>query len=258
MANKIIPLNFSRPTAAPKKNSNKGVFEIKAKAKDEAEIWIYDDIGDFMNLGLGLSAKQFVEDLKGLGKLNRLTIHLNSPGGSVYDGLAIYNTLRANQARKTVLIEGMAASIASVIAMAGDEIQMAESSLMMIHQAWGVALGNAGDFEAAAEELRKMDTTIRKAYLRTEKSEDEIQALMEAETWMTSDEAVKYGFADKITEELKAAAMVFDLSKFKYRKNPAAKTTVGQDDIRQRLARQAMTCRKIHAASGGMQRGASA
>jgi ATP-dependent Clp protease protease subunit len=143
----------------------------------------------------------------------------------VTDGIAIYNLLKQNQARINVNIEGWAASIASVIAMAGDEISMAENGLMMIHDPWGLAIGNAVDMRAAADVLDKMRDSIVMAYVKkaTQKdqtaSDEKFVGLMAAETWMTAQEALDHGLIDNITDSIKMAAS-FDLSKFKYHNIP--------------------------------------
>jgi len=197
-------------------------YDIKAKAKD-AEIWIYEEIGDFWDGGV--SAKEFAKELKALGKVETINLHLNSPGGVVTDGIAIYNLLKQNQARINVNIEGWAASIASVVAMAGDEISMAENGLMMIHDPWGLAIGNSADMRAAADVLDKMRDSIVMAYVKKAKQEDQeassekFAGLMAAETWMTAQEALDHGLIDNITDTVKMAAS-FDLSKFKYRNLP--------------------------------------
>jgi len=225
-------------------------YNIKAKAKD-AEIWIYEEIGDFWDGGV--SAKEFAKELKAMGKVETINLHLNSPGGVVTDGIAIYNLLKQNQARINVNIEGWAASIASVVAMAGDEISMAENGLMMIHDPWGLAIGNAADMRAAADVLDKMRDSIVMAYVKKAKQEDreasneKFAGLMAAETWMTAQEALDHGLIDNITDSIKMAAS-FDLSKFKYRNLPEGYKP-GNMDCRQRLANQNMVCQKIRAAS---------
>lgn len=199
--------------------SMKRGYEIKAKAK-EAEIWIYEEIGEGW-FG-GLSAKQFAEDLKALGVLEKITIRINSPGGDVFDGVAIYNILKQNAARVIVYIDGLAASIASIIAMSGDEIYMAGNATMMIHKAWGLTIGNSEDMQAMAEILAKLDGTLTGTYAkRTGQDWAKISAMMADETWMNAQEALDMGFVDQITEELKLAAH-FDLDKFKFKKNPPA------------------------------------
>ena len=127
---------------------------IRNAAKSEADILIYEEIGaDWF--GDGLTAKAFAEDLKALGNVDRINLFINSPGGSVFDGLAIYNQLIAHKAEVHVRIDGLAASIASVIAMAGDTIEMPENAILMIHDPFAVVMGNS-------EELRKMADTLEK------------------------------------------------------------------------------------------------
>jgi ATP-dependent Clp protease, protease subunit len=230
-------------------------YSIKGKAQD-AEIWIYEEIGDFWDSGI--SAKSFAEELKALGKVDNIFLHLNSPGGVVWDGIAIYNLLKQNSARVNVSIEGLAASIASVVAMAGDEVTMAENAMMMIHNPWGITIGNAGDHRAAADMLDKIGDSIILAYLDKQKKtmpdeemdpqKKKMAGLMDAETWMSAQEAMDHGLIDKIGESIKMAAS-FDLSKFKYRKIPE-NFKAGNMDYRQRKALQDMACKRIKAACG--------
>lgn len=117
-------------------------YRISAKA-NEADVLIYEDVGDSW-FG-GVSAKQFADDLKALGKVDTINLRLNSAGGDVFDGLAIYRQLVDHPARVITHIDGIAASIASVIAMAGTEIRIAEAGFLMIHDAWGMQMGNADD-----------------------------------------------------------------------------------------------------------------
>jgi ATP-dependent protease ClpP protease subunit len=201
-------------------------FEIKAKGR-EAEVWIYEEIGEGWFGGLG--AKRFADELKALGKLDQITVRLNSPGGDVFDGIAIYNVLKANPARVVVNIDGLAASIASIIAMAGDEINMAGNATMMIHRAWGITVGNSQDMVEMGETLAKLDGTLAGTYAkRTGMDWGEVSQMMAAETWMNSQEALDKGFVDSITEEMKLAAH-FDLDKFKFRHNPFAVEAQGED-----------------------------
>jgi ATP-dependent Clp protease, protease subunit len=198
-------------------------YEIKAKVSN-AEIWIYEEIG--AGWFGGLSAKQFADDIKALGKLDTITVRINSPGGDVFDGVAIYNILKQNPARVVVNIDGLAASIASVIAMAGDEITMAENAMMMIHEAWTMAVGNAGDFRETADRLEKVNGVIRDTYARQtgDKAPPEtIAELMTAETWMTAQEAMDYGLVHSLSDSMDMAAH-FDLEKFPFKmKSPAAR-----------------------------------
>lgn len=184
-------------------------YDIKAAGKS-AEISIYDEIG-----GWGVSAKAFASDLKELKGINDITLRLNSPGGSVFDGMAIFNLLKAHDAQITVYVDGLAASMASVIAMAGDLVVMPENSMMMIHNPWTLAAGDAEELRKNAELLDKIKSAMLSAYAnKTGMDENTIAELMDAETWFTGSEAVENGFADETTEEMKIAAC-FDLSKFK-------------------------------------------
>jgi ATP-dependent Clp endopeptidase proteolytic subunit ClpP len=194
-------------------------YSIVAKTK-EAEITLYSEIGD--SWWGGISAKQFAEDLKSYGKIERITVRINSPGGDVFDGITIYNVLKQHQAKVTVYIDGLAASIASIIAMAGDEIYMAENAFMMIHDAWTIALGSANDLRETADRLEKVNESILATYAkRASIKEDEIRGLMADETWMTAQEAMNRGFVDSIVESLDMAASAnFNLEKFKYKKAP--------------------------------------
>lgn len=187
---------------------------FRMAAKDGVgEIFIYDDIGSGF-FSDGVTPKSFAEDLKALGAVRTLNIFINSPGGSVFDGVSIYNQLKRHSARKNVFIDGIAASIASVIAMAGDEISIAANGFMMIHEPWSCACGNASDLRRTADQLDKINDSIIDTYAaRTPTPENVIAEMMEAETWMNAQEAVEHGFADQITEEVAIAAH-FDLGQF--------------------------------------------
>lgn len=190
-------------------------YEIKAKGKEAAEIFIYDEIG----LG-GITAKDFIRDLKALGEVKNLTVRINSYGGEIFDGLAIFNALSRHKAVVTVIIDGIAASIASVIAMAGDKVVMPDNAFIMIHRAWGMVMGNTEDMEEWAETLAKFDQSIARAYQRKSgQALEEIEKLMTAETWLTAQEAKALGFADEIADPVKIAARAIIAERFK---NPPA------------------------------------
>jgi ATP-dependent Clp protease, protease subunit len=194
-------------------------YSVRAQVQD-AEIWLYDEIGSGW-FG-GVSAKQFADDLKALGKVSTINVRINSPGGDVFDGIAIYNVLKSHQAKVIVHIDGLAASIASIIAMAGDEIYMAGNATMMIHKAWGMTVGNSEDMQSMADTLAKLDGTLTGTYAkRTGIDWGKISDMMTEETWMNSHDALALGFIDQITEEMKLAAH-FDLDKFKFKKNQPA------------------------------------
>jgi len=179
------------------------------------EIWLYDQVGEGW-FG-GMSAKTFVAEMQKLGKVDIINLHINSPGGSVFDGVAIYNSLKSHPARIEVDVDSVAASIASLIAMSGDEIRMAANSMMMIHDPMGVSVGSAGDMRKTADLLDQVKGVIASTYAkRTGKKESEVAALMTEETWMTAAEAQDMGFADAVTAEQRIAACAgFDFSNFK-------------------------------------------
>jgi ATP-dependent Clp protease, protease subunit len=184
-------------------------YEFRAQMRG-AEIVIYDEIGAF-----GIPAKAFLDELKALGPVAELTVRINSPGGSVFDGVAIYNALKRHDAAITVWIDGIAASIASTIAMAGDEIVMPENALLMLHDPSALVLGTAADMRAMAEALDRMKAGMVAAYRdKSGRDDAEIAALMAAETWLSAEEAVDLGFADRVEQPVRMAAH-FDLSRFR-------------------------------------------
>ena len=194
---------------------NRKGYRINAKQDREVEILIYEEIGAGW-LG-GISAKQFAEDLKGLKNVERINLRINSEGGSVFDGHAIYNLLRNHDAHIIVDIDGLAASIASVIAMSGDEIRMAENGFMMIHDPWMVAAGTAAELREQAELMDKVQEKLVNTYAkRTGADEKDISGWMAEETWMTAEEALERGFIDSITEEQRMAACVHHVDRYKH------------------------------------------
>lgn len=181
----------------------KGWYTIKAASDGaSANISVYEEIG-----GWGITAQQFSEDLKALGDVTHITMHIHSPGGDVFDGIAIYNLLNKHPAKITVHIDGLAASMASVIAMAGDRIVMPANAMMMIHKPWGISGGNAKDMRDYAELLDKVESVLIPAYARkTGKSTEVLAAMLEDETWMDGNECVAQGFADELLPAVSAMA----------------------------------------------------
>lgn len=183
----------------------KNWFSIVNKS-DKAEIWIYEEIGEDFWTGGGITAKNFQKELADI-KAGQIDLHINSPGGSVFDGITIYNLLKQHAANITAYIDGLAASIASVIALAGDKVIMAENALFMIHKASGMVMGTSDDMRDFAGKLDKVNDSIATTYTsKTKKDEKEINGLMAAETWMTADEALEMGFIDEIFGEADMAA----------------------------------------------------
>src|ERR671918_1131589 len=184
-------------------------YQFRAQMKG-AEIAIYDEIGAF-----GIPAKAFLDELRALGPVAELTVRINSPGGSVFDGVAIYNALKRHDAALTVWIDGIAASIASMIAMAGDEVVMPENAMLMLHDPSGLVMGTATDMRAMAEALDRMKAGMVAAYRdKSGRDDAEIEALMAAETWLSAEEAVDLGLADQVEQPVRMAAH-FDLSRFR-------------------------------------------
>jgi ATP-dependent Clp protease, protease subunit len=168
-----------------------------------AEVHLYDDIG----MG-GASAKDFIKELKAFGG-QHLTLRINSSGGSVVEGNAIYNALKRHKGGVTAYVDSLAASMASVIAMAADEVVMAENALMFVHNPWTLSIGDAEDLRKEAAVLDKIKANIVSAYSRkTGLSRSEVSELMDADTWLDSAEAVRLGFADDYEKPNEAAASI--------------------------------------------------
>ncbi len=177
--------------------------------------WIDQMLNELWNEKITVTAKAFVEDLAKIpDSVKTLRVHINSPGGDVFGALNIANALRDQRMTKgrtvETIVDGLAASAASIIAMAGSPVRISDIGLLMIHNPWTIAMGSAADMRKAADELDKIrDASIISAYQWHSKlSTEEIGALMDAETWMDADEAVEKGFADEKVEGLKAAASI--------------------------------------------------
>lgn len=188
---------------------NRQWFSFKNEAGQTPELFIYDDIDDWW----GVSAQSVVDQIRDLDA-SEINVRVNCRGGMVFEGIAIYNALRLHKANVHISIEGLAASIASVIAMAGDKVTIAENAMIMIHNPYGWASGDAEAMRKTADVMDKIADSIAVSYIgRTGKTIEEMKALMEAETWFTAQEALDMGLVDQIDEPVKAAAC-FDLSRF--------------------------------------------
>lgn len=177
-------------------------YEVANAADGEtATVYLYDLIDPYWGIG----AAQFVRDLAAITAPN-IALRINSPGGDVFDGRAIATALREHPANVVAHVDGLAASAASFIALAADEVVMAPGAMMMIHRASSLGWGNAEDLLALAAVLAKIDDTLVADYVReTGNPADTVRAWIEAETWFTADEAVANGFADRISEGAPAA-----------------------------------------------------
>ena len=170
---------------------------------ESVEVSIYDEIG----FG-GVTAKQFSADLKKL-KGQHIDLRINSVGGSVIEGAAIFNALKRHKGGLTVHIDGLAASMASVIAMTGEETRIAENALLMIHNPWSMTMGDAADLRKEADVLDKLKATLVNAYVRkTGQPRAAIEQMMDDEKWMDAQEALELGFVDEIDAPIAAAASV--------------------------------------------------
>lgn len=205
-------------------------YEMKAAAaEDTTEIRVYDYIGWY-----GVEAADFAAELEKV-TTSKITLRINSPGGDVFDGLAIFNLLRDHPATITTKIDGLAASIASVIALAGDTVTIPATAFMMIHNPWAFVIGNAEDMRAMADTLDKVASPLVGIYSqKTGKDPADVRELLAAETWYTGEEAVEAGLADVLIgtsddaeeeseaqagDDAAAAAAAFDPSLFS---NPPA------------------------------------
>lgn len=191
---------------------NKQYFNI-AKINDSiGEIDIYGEIIDesWRMSDTETSAPTFKDALKELKDVKQITVNINSGGGDVFSGVAIHNMLKSHKAHVTVKIDGLAASIASVIAMAGDKVIIPRNAMLMIHNAWTFAVGNASDLRKQAEDLEKINSVVINSYLdkNPDIDEDKLRSLMDNETWLTAQEAKDLGLVDVIAEPNKAAANI--------------------------------------------------
>lgn len=185
---------------------NKNPWQILAKTKNKSyDVMVYGEVGwDF-------GAKGFVEELKAIPEDAEVNFHVNSIGGSVWDGIAIYNAMKLMPNKKNVIVEGLAASIASIIALGGDTVHMATGSMIMIHNAWTFAIGTAEELQKQAETLERVNGSLLDIYEKETGAEREtLQDLMTAETWMGAEEAIEMGFADSMDETLEVAAKLND------------------------------------------------
>lgn len=175
-------------------------YEIRAEAGDDhAEILIYSPIGKSY-WEETVEAKKFVEEINDLD-VSTIALRINSPGGSVFDGTAIFNAIVRHKATVTTYIDGLAASIASVIALAGDKVVMADNAMFMIHNPWTVAVGNSDDMRKTAEVLDKIRDVMVRVYDKKASLEaDAIRDAMAEETWYDADEALEAGFVDEVVD----------------------------------------------------------
>lgn len=201
------------------KAKNKALFRcmVKNKTDTAADLYFYGDIVSDKSCKWSEDDKcpmDVVEALAECSNVENLNIYINSGGGDVFSGNAIYNRLKAHKAHKTVHIDGVAASIASVIALAGDEIIMPENSYMMIHKAWTFTAGNCDELRKTADRLEQIEQSIVDTYNTCsgdDIDEEKIKTLMAAETWLSASEAADFFDAVKMADSVKMAACISDM-----------------------------------------------
>lgn len=178
-------------------------LDLKMRAEKTAEILFYDEIGMW-----GITAQAVVAALKEVkGKVDTLNVRIHSPGGSVFDGVAIFNALKRFEARVEVDIDGIALSIASYIALAGDVVRAVDNTQYMIHNPWVMTMGESTDLRAVADRMDATKADLVRAYSsKTGIGSEELSTMMNAETWLGGEEALNLGFVDELTEALPVAA----------------------------------------------------
>jgi ATP-dependent Clp protease, protease subunit len=181
-------------------------LDIKMNGKT-AEILFYGTIGDGFD---GITAKDFARELKAVGKVSEINLRMNSAGGDVFDGMAIYNTLKRQNARVTIDVDGVALSAASLVAMAGSVIRMPTNATMMIHDPWGLCIGTGDEMHANGDTLNMLKAMFVETYAeRTRQETKNVAKMMADETWMTGADALELGFADELIEERRVAAAAY-------------------------------------------------
>ena len=208
---------------------------IRAASEEEHSISIYDAIGQDPWSGEGVTTKRIAAALRSVNGAD-VTVNINSPGGDMFEGLAIYNLLRDYSGKVTVKVLGLAASAASIIAMAGDEIRIARAGFLNIHNCWVVALGNRQDLLEVASRLEPFDQAMAEIYAtRTGSKLSAMQQLMDADTWLNGSAAVEQGFADQLLAADAVRQSPVDQSRFKTRQSPPADMSQAFADFQQAM-----------------------
>ena len=197
-------------------------WKMKALNDGKAEIFIYSDIGyDWWEDKS--TAQLFAEELKNLGDVSSIDLHINSNGGDVFDGQAIHSLIKNHKGFVTAYIDGLAASIATVIAMGADKVIMPKNAMMMIHNAWTGLYGNANDLRKMADDLDHINDTIVNTYLAKVKDKTDeatIRDLMNKESWLNAEECLSLGLCDEVSEPVKMAACLTKEQAHKFKNAP--------------------------------------
>lgn len=186
---------------------------MSAEDSKTADIFIYGDIVSSQWYEEDTTALSFKNDLDAAGDVSAINLYINSPGGNVFEGVAIYNMLKRHKAKINVHVDALAASIASVIAMAGDTVSMPENAMLMIHNPWTFAIGNAAELRKIADDLDRIGQSVKQTYLQKaggKLTDEKLQEMLDAETWLSADEAYAYGLCDVVLEASQVAASISD------------------------------------------------
>lgn len=214
----------------------KKFWECKQSAnQNEADVFIFGEIVSFKWDDTDITAASFQKDLKELGEVSQINLHINSPGGSVFEGIAIGNMLRQHKARVVAHVDALAASIASVIVASCDEVIMPENSMLMIHNPWTISMGNAKELRKQADDLDKIAESSVVTYLAKagEKlTEEKIKQIMDEETWMSAQEAYNYGLCDVVESANQVTASISQKLFETYQKVPEKLLDSRQEDSR--------------------------
>jgi ATP-dependent Clp protease, protease subunit len=234
------------------KNKKKKFWEMKMSADGKSgDVFIYGEITKYAWEEYGeKSAKIFQEELSELGDVETINLYVNSPGGSVFEGIAIHNMLKRHSARVIAHVDALAASIASVIIMAADEIRMPSNSMLMIHNPWTFAIGNAIELRKQADDLDRIGESAVASYLAKagdKLKEEKLREMLDEETWLLADEAFQYGLCDVVEESNEMAASISEDLFAKYKNVPKQlvkqQTSSGPSteemEMRQRIAEEA-------------------
>jgi len=206
---------------------NRRWFSIKASA-DVAELAIFDEIG-----GWGVTVSDFKKEFDAVRGAQAITLLLNSPGGSVFDGMSVYNILATVREKLSVRVVGVAASAASVVALSGSKLTMGEATYLMIHNPWAVAIGPAAEMRKTAELLDSVSAQMIDIYAaHSSLTKEEIAQKMADETWLTGQEAMDAGFADEVEQGTAVAALGYGLEKYGFKKTPDVVQAKSHSDSR--------------------------
>ncbi|MGR6115718.1 head maturation protease, ClpP-related [Aeribacillus composti] len=232
------------------KQKNK-YWEIKMSADSDntADIFIYGEIvpdgWDWYESDV--TAIGFKNELDSLGDLQTINLYINSPGGSVFEGIAIHNMLKRHPAKVNVYVDALAASIASVIAMAGDTIHMYKNSMLMIHNPWSVAVGNSSELRKIADDLDRIGHSSKQSYLQKagdKLTDEKLQEMLDAETWLSADEAYGFGLCDVVLEANQMVASISDELLSRYKNVPKELKNQGKNQQKSAILAEEMAKRQ--------------